>query len=67
MKKLYRSKTNKVWGGVIGGIGEYFNIDPTVIRILWVLVTVFTGFVPGLIIYIVGWIIIPKEQMEPKV
>ncbi len=37
MRKLYRSKTNRVIGGVCGGIAEYLNVDPTLIRVLWVL------------------------------
>ena len=47
MKKLHKSKENKVWLGVIGGIGEYFNFDPVVLRVIWIIVVVFTGFFPG--------------------
>jgi phage shock protein C len=43
-KTLYRSKSNKVIAGVCGGIGEYLDIDPTVIRLLWVLITIPWGF-----------------------
>jgi len=58
-KKLKRSKKNRMIAGVCGGIGEYLDTDPTVIRLLWVLVTAFTGVVPGLIAYVVCAIIIP--------
>jgi phage shock protein C len=58
MKKLYRSKNNKIIAGVCGGIGEYFNIDPTIIRLLWLLISITGG---GLVAYIIAWIIIPKE------
>ncbi|MFH0856314.1 MAG: PspC domain-containing protein [bacterium] len=61
MKKLYRNKKNRIWMGVIGGLGEYFNIDPTILRLIWVLVTVFTGIFPCIIIYIAAAIIIPEE------
>lgn len=59
MKKLYRSN-NKMLAGVCGGIGEYADIDPTLIRLLWVVVTVLTGIVPGIIGYIVAAIVIPQ-------
>ena len=59
-KKLFRSTKNKMVAGVCGGIGEFFNIDPTVIRLLWVVFTIFTGIVGGLLAYIVAWIIIPE-------
>ena len=61
MKKLYRSKENKVLTGVIGGIGEYFDIDPVVLRIIWVLLVVFTAFVPGIIVYLFAVLIVPKK------
>ena len=60
VKKLYRSKKNKVIAGVCGGIGEYFNIDPVIIRLLWTLF-IFVGG-SGILAYIIAWIIIPKEK-----
>nr|MBI4156298.1 PspC domain-containing protein [Candidatus Woesearchaeota archaeon] len=57
MKRLYRSNTNKVLAGVCGGIGEYFDIDPVIIRLIWVLF-LFMG--AGIIAYIIAWIVIPK-------
>jgi len=61
MKKLYRSNTNKVFGGVLGGLGEYFNVDPVLFRLLWVLVTIFTGVLPGIIVYVIAIFIIPNK------
>ncbi len=61
MKQLYRSKTNRVWGGVLGGLGEYTGVDPVLFRLLYVLLTAFTGFFPGLIAYIVALFIVPKR------
>lgn len=58
-KKLYRSRKNKIFAGVCGGLGEYFKIDPVLIRLVWVLVLVFTGIIPGVLIYIIAIIIMP--------
>lgn len=61
LKKLYRSEKSKVIAGVCGGLGEYLNIDPVVLRLIWALVVVFSGFVPGVLVYIIAALIIPKE------
>lgn len=57
-KRLYRSTTNCMLCGVCGGIAEYFNIDPTLVRLGWVLLTCFAG--AGIPAYIVAAIVIPK-------
>lgn len=46
--------------GVCGGIGEYFDVDPTIVRIIWVLVVLFGG--SGILVYIILWIVIPTES-----
>lgn len=61
MKKLTRSKSNKVISGVIGGLGEYLSIDANILRIGYVFFSFFTPF-PGLLIYILASIIIPSEK-----
>jgi len=58
-KRLYRSGKERILGGVCGGIGEYFDIDPTIVRLLWVLFIL--GFGTGLLAYIIAWIIIPRN------
>ena len=58
-KKLYRSKLDKKLCGVCGGLGEYFGLDSTIIRLLWVLLTLFGGC--GLLIYIACAFIIPEN------
>lgn len=58
-KKLYRSKKDCVIGGVCGGIAEYFDVDPTLVRLLAILIFFFGG--SGIIAYIIGWIIIPQN------
>lgn len=60
-KRLYRSDTSKMIAGVCGGIGEYFGIDPTILRIVWVLIVVFTGFVPGVLVYILAVLVMPRQ------
>jgi len=62
MKKLYKSNKNKIFAGVIGGIGEYFNIDPVILRLVWVLIMIFTGFVPGLIAYLISILVVPIKN-----
>lgn len=63
-KKLYRSTKNKILGGVCGGLGEYFDIDPSLVRLLW-LVVVFMGG-SGVLIYIILWIILPEGENSSK-
>ena len=60
-KKLYRSETNKVFAGICGGLGEYFSLDPVLIRLFWLLVIIFSGVVPGLVAYFFAIFIIPKR------
>ena len=62
-RKLYRSQTQRMIAGVCGGLAEYFNIDATVIRALFLLLAVFGG--SGLLIYIVMWIIVPDASKVP--
>jgi len=61
-KRLYRSPTDKVIGGVCGGLGDYFDIDPVLIRIITVLLVI--GYGVGLLAYIIAWIIVPKREDE---
>jgi phage shock protein C len=60
MKELHRSRTNRMIAGVCGGIGEYFGIDPNVVRLVWVIVTAFTMGI-GLLAYLIAWLILPEE------
>ncbi|MEA2701374.1 MAG: phage shock protein [Candidatus Parcubacteria bacterium] len=59
-KKLYRSREHRVVSGVLGGLGEYFTIDPVIVRLLFIIVTLATGFFPGLIAYVVAVYIVPE-------
>ena len=61
-KKLYRSKNNRMIAGICGGLGEYFNIDPTVIRLAAVFFTLWWG--GGLLLYLIAWFVIPEEPEQ---
>jgi len=58
VKKLYRSTTDKKLAGVAGGLAEYFNVDPTLVRILFVIFSLAGG--PGILLYIILWIVMPE-------
>lgn len=58
MKKLYRSSQDKKIAGVCGGIGTYFSLDPTIVRVLFVILLL-PGGLPGLLPYAVLWIVVP--------
>lgn len=59
-KRLYRSTQNKVLGGICGGIADYFNVDPVLIRIIFVVLLI-ASFGTAALAYIIAWIIIPKK------
>ena len=59
MKKLYRSSHNKKIAGVCGGIGEYFNVDVTLVRLIWISAIIFAG--TGILAYLICWLIVPKN------
>ena len=61
MKQLYLSEVDRKISGVCGGLGEYFNVDPTVIRLAWVLFSLFTAIIGGVIAYIIAGMIIPRR------
>lgn len=60
MKRLYRSETNRMLAGVLGGIGEYFNIDATIVRLIFVALLIMSVFTVS-ILYLVAVMIIPNE------
>lgn len=60
MSKLYRSRSQRMIAGICGGLGEHLHMDPTVVRLLYVIISILTVF-PGFIFYIAAWLIIPEE------
>lgn len=64
-KKLQRSQSNKVVAGVCGGLGEYFQIDPVIFRVLAVLLLLVNGY--GAILYVIGWVAIPEGNKKKQI
>ena len=63
-KKLYRSRTDKTFAGVCGGLGKLIGIDPTIVRVVYALLSFFSAAFPGIILYIILACIIPEEPQE---
>ncbi|MCL5736648.1 MAG: PspC domain-containing protein [Actinobacteria bacterium] len=61
-KRLQRSRTEKMIAGVCGGIAQYLEVDPTLIRVIWVLITLMAGV--GVLLYLILWVIMPLESPE---
>lgn len=59
IKRVYRSRTDKKIAGVCGGLAKYFDIDPVIVRLIWILFLFLGG--TGVILYIIAWIVIPLE------
>ncbi len=58
-KQIHRSRADRLVSGVSGGVGRYVNIDPVIVRILFVVLTLFGG--SGILLYLIGWVAIPDE------
>jgi phage shock protein C len=67
MKKLYLSKNDRMIAGICGGLGEMLDMDPTIIRLGFVFIGIATAIFPLLIMYIIGWIIIPENPGNENV
>jgi phage shock protein C len=64
MKRFVRSRKDRKIAGVCGGLGELFNLDPTLVRLAFVFLWIVTGFVPLAIAYLVGWLIAPEAETD---
>ncbi len=65
-KRLYRSRKDRIIGGVCGGIAEYLQTDPTLIRLIWTIITILSfGF--GILAYLAFWIIVPEKPMKQSI
>ncbi len=60
-KRLVRPRAERKIAGVCAGLAEYFDLDVTLVRVLWLIVTFFSGIIPGIIGYVVAWIVMPEE------
>jgi phage shock protein C len=63
MKRLYRSRKEQMLGGICGGLGEHLDVDPSIIRLVWLVVTLLS-LGTGVIVYLAAWIIIPQFPGE---
>ncbi len=61
IKKLYRSDENKTFAGVIGGVGEYFNVDPVLLRLIFLIITIMSGILPAILVYLIAILIVPHK------
>lgn len=61
-RPLRRSRRNRVIAGVIGGLADYLGLDPTLSRVIYVLISLFSAAFPGILVYILLWILIPPEE-----
>lgn len=61
MKRIYRDSEHKMIAGICAGVGDLFDIDPTLVRLAAVFFTAATAFFPGIVVYIVGWFIMPEK------
>ena len=66
MMKLYMSESDKKIFGLCGGIGQAYDIDSTMVRLAAIFLCIATGILPGVIIYLVSWFIVPKELERPQ-
>lgn len=60
-KRLYRSRTNVMIGGVCAGLADYFNMDPTIMRLIFVLLALVGGH--GVLLYLIMWLVVPQQPM----
>ncbi len=64
-KKLYRSTSQKMLGGVCGGLAEYFDMDVSLVRLIFVAVCLVTAVLPMTLFYLIAWIVVPLERPKP--
>lgn len=62
IKKLYRNPKNKVLAGIFGGLEDYLNVDATVLRLVFLLLVLITGIFPGVIVYFIAALIVPRKS-----
>lgn len=62
-KRLLRSTRHRMISGVCGGLAEYIGWDPTMVRLIFVLVSIFSAAFPGILVYLIAWLIIPEDHL----
>jgi len=66
-RRLYRSRTDRMVGGVLAGIAEYFGFDPTLLRVIYAALAFFTSFFPAFVLYVIAMMVIPEEPIAPVI
>jgi phage shock protein C len=61
-RQLRRSRTNRLIAGVVGGLAEYFGVDPTLMRVVYVVGSIVSAAFPGLLVYLLLWLLIPEAE-----
>ena len=61
-RPLRRSRTNRQIAGVMGGLAEYFNVDPTLLRVIYVVGSIVSAAFPGVLVYLLLWLLIPEAE-----
>ena len=61
-RPLRRSKTNRMIAGVVGGLAEYFGVDPTLLRVIYVVGSIVSAAFPGLLVYLLLWLLMPEAD-----
>ncbi len=61
-QRLTRSRTNRMLGGVVGGLAEYLGIDPSLARVLYVVISIASAAFPGMLVYLICWMVVPEEE-----
>jgi phage shock protein C len=61
-RPLRRSRTNRLIAGVVGGLAEYFRVDPTLLRVIYVVGSIVSAAFPGLLVYLLLWLLIPEAD-----
>jgi len=64
VKRLYRVPAERQIAGVCTGLGQYLAVDPVFVRLIWVVVTIFSGVLPGILAYLLGWLVIPELRQS---
>ncbi len=60
-QRLTRSRTNRMLGGVVGGLAEYLGIDPSLARVLYVVISIASAAFPGMLVYVICWLVVPED------
>jgi phage shock protein C len=62
-KRLMRSPVDSKIAGVCGGVAEYLEVDSTIVRLVWVIIVVFTALIPGILAYVIAWVLMPEAPL----